>query len=197
MDHLKDNLEAALKQSPDFSKLKDHVQMSVTGDGLRIEMTETEKGLFFQSGSPDPTKTGSELIHKLAEELGKLPNDIVIEGHTDAKPFNGRSGYSNWELSADRANSSRREMETHGLREGQVVQVRGFASQNLRDKENPNSPANRRVSVIVKYQNAVAEVLPPSKEGDAEGGEKPAASEKPAEEKAAKEGGHEKPAEHK
>ena len=90
-----------------------------------------------------------------AEPARTVPNDILIEGHTDARPFNARKDYSNWELSADRANTARRLMDGHGVRPGQIKQVRGFAEQNLRDKQHPDSASNRRVSVIVRYQNAV------------------------------------------
>ncbi|MGA9511090.1 MAG: flagellar motor protein MotB [Candidatus Sulfotelmatobacter sp.] len=154
MENLKDQLEQALKKSPEFEKLKDYVQMSVSGEGLRVELLESEKGMFFQSGSPAPTGVGEELIKRLAQQLATLPNDVLIEGHTDAHPFTGRADYSNWELSTDRANAARRLMESSGLRPGQVTQVRGFADQNLRDKEHPEAASNRRVSVIVRYQNA-------------------------------------------
>jgi len=87
----------------------------------------------------------------LADELGKLPNKISIEGHTDAKPFAGGGDYGNWELSADRANSARRLMQRSGLREDQVVQVRGYADQKLRKPDAPEDPSNRRISVIVQY----------------------------------------------
>ncbi len=157
MEHLKENLEQALKQSPDFEKLKDNVKMSVTGDGLRVELLESETGMFFQSGSPAPTAEGGELIAKLASELGQLPNDLLIEGHTDSRAFGSNAAYTNWELSTDRANSARRLMEKSGLRPGQVVQVRGFADHSLRDPSDPNAATNRRVSVIVKYQNAPTE----------------------------------------
>jgi chemotaxis protein MotB len=153
MGHLKEKLEDALKQSPSFDRLKDNVQMSVTGDGLRVELLESESGMFFQSGSPAPSEVGKEMIVKLAEELGKLPNDLLIEGHTDARPFGARVDYTNWELSVDRANSARRLMEVSGLRAGQVVQVRGFADRNLRQPDDPAAASNRRVSVIVKYLN--------------------------------------------
>jgi chemotaxis protein MotB len=152
MATLRDKLEAALKKSPNFEKLKQYVQMSVTGEGLRVELIETEKGVFFQSGSPEPTEVGQQLISALAEELGKLPNDVLIEGHTDAKPFSGKSGYSNWELSTDRANEARKLMEADGLRPDQVKEVRGFAAENLRMKDHPEDPSNRRISVIVRYQ---------------------------------------------
>jgi chemotaxis protein MotB len=154
MGNLKEQLEQALKKSPEFEKLKDYVQMSVTGEGLRVELLESERGMFFQSGSPAPTVVGEDLIASLAQQLGKLPNSLLIEGHTDSHPFGGRPDYSNWELSTDRANSARRIMESSGLRPDQVVQVRGFADQSLRDKEHPEAASNRRISVIVRYQNA-------------------------------------------
>ncbi len=87
----------------------------------------------------------------LAKELGKLPNKIAIEGHTDAKPYSANSNYTNWELSADRANAARRMMQENGLGESQVSQVRGFADQRLRKPDAPLDPANRRVSLIVQY----------------------------------------------
>ena len=107
--------------------------------------------MFFESGRPVPTESGGELLTRLAEELGKLPNNVLIEGHTDSKPFSGDGSYSNWELSADRANSARKIMEAHGLREGQVGQVRGYAARQLRHPEDPENASNRRISVIVQY----------------------------------------------
>src|SRR5262249_926108 len=121
-----------------------------------IEMLESEKGMFFESGSARPSQVGDALLKRLAEELGELPNELLIEGHTDARPYSGKTEYSNWELSADRANSARRFMEMSGLRPHQVVQVRGFADQNLRDTEHPEDAKNRRISVIVRYQQATA-----------------------------------------
>jgi chemotaxis protein MotB len=116
---------------------------------------ESEKGIFFESGSGHPSATGHELILRLGEELKKLPNDLLIEGHTDAKPFSSGGEYSNWELSTDRANAARKLMEANGLPHGRIVQVRGFADQNLRDKDNPEAACNRRISVIVRYKDAV------------------------------------------
>lgn len=151
MDQLKEKLEAALKQTPEFEKLSKNIQITVTGEGLRIELLETEKGMFFLSGNATPSEMGSELISKLASELGKLPNNLSMEGHTDSKPFAGVTGYSNWELSTDRANSARRIMMATGLREKQVAQVRGFADQRPRVPSNPTDDSNRRISVIVQY----------------------------------------------
>lgn len=166
MTNLKDKLEAALKQTPDFQKLSKNVQITVTGEGLRIELIEDEKGkgMFFDSGSAKPSEVGKEIIAKLAGELGKLPNNLYIEGHTDSKPFASETGYSNWELSADRANAARRLMAETGLRPEQVGQVRGFAFQRPRIPDDPENSSNRRISVIVQYQQPPK----PTKEEEAE-----------------------------
>ncbi len=149
MAKLKAKIAEALKKVPNFQTLKDHVEITVTSDGLRIELLESEAGVFFENGRPAPTAQGAELLDSLAKELGGLPNDILIEGHTDSKPFVGE--YSNWELSVDRANAARKRMEANGLRPNQVAQVRGYADRQLRHPEDPESPANRRISVIVQY----------------------------------------------
>jgi chemotaxis protein MotB len=112
MSKLREKMEQALKTMPNFRDMKEHIEMTITVDGLRIELLETQAGMFFESGRPLPSATGAELLTRLAEELGKLPNNLLIEGHTDAKPFANTDGYySNWELSTDRANSARRLME--------------------------------------------------------------------------------------
>jgi chemotaxis protein MotB len=153
MTELKEKLEQAMKKSPEFEKLKDYVTMSVTGEGLRVEMLENEKGIFFESGNARPSQMGHDLILRLTQELKKLPNDLMIEGYTDSKPFASHGDYSNWELSTDRANAARRLMEDDGLAHGRILQVRGFADQSLHDKKNPEAASNRRISVIVRYQD--------------------------------------------
>lgn len=151
MSQLKEELQKAVRQVTDFDKFKNQIEMTVTAEGLRIELLETDAGTFFEVGSPQPNDSGKQLLTKLADELGKLPNKISIEGHTDAKPFAGGGDYGNWELSADRANSARRLMQHSGLRADQVVQVRGYADQKLRKPDAPDDASNRRISVIVQY----------------------------------------------
>jgi chemotaxis protein MotB len=151
MEKLKQGLEKSLKSMPNFDKLKDHIEMTVTSEGLRIDLLESSNGTFFDSGSPRLNADGQDMLMKLAQELGNLPNSICIEGHTDAKPYGGGATYTNWELSADRANSARRVMQGNGLRSDQISQVRGFADQMLRRPQAPLDPANRRISVIVQY----------------------------------------------
>jgi chemotaxis protein MotB len=155
MAGLKDKLQDALKKAPEFEALKDNVQFSVTGEGLRVEMLENESGTFFESGSPKPSAAGQELLKQMAQEMGRLPNDLLIEGHTDSRPYGSNRDYSNWELSTERANAARRLMEVSGLRAGQVAQVRGFADRQLRVADQPESASNRRISIIVKYQRPV------------------------------------------
>jgi len=164
MEQLKKQLQEAMKKVPDFDKLKNHIDMTVTNEGLRIELTESAAGTFFNQGSAKFNLDGQDLLFALAAELGKLPNKIYVEGHTDAKPYTSGSGYSNWELSTDRANDARQLMQSHGVREDQVTEVRGFADMLPRDPANPLDPSNRRISVIVKYLDQ-----PPS-EADAKSG---------------------------
>ncbi|HXM22441.1 MAG TPA: flagellar motor protein MotB [Terriglobales bacterium] len=150
MPKLKEELEKAISKVPNFEKIKDQIEMTITPEGLRIELLETATGTFFELGSPEPNGNGKELLSLLAQELGKLPNHLSIEGHTDSKPYAGRREYGNWELSTDRANAARRLMQHDGLRGDQVSQVRGYADQMLRKKDEPLDASNRRISVIVQ-----------------------------------------------
>jgi len=151
MGKLKQKLESAMMQSPELEKLKNQVQMTVTGEGLRIELLESEVGTFFDTGSAHASSTGEDMLKMLAAQLGKMPNKMLMEGHTDARAFTSKRGYSNWELSSDRANSARKVMQESGLGVGQVAEVRGYADQRLRKPEAPNDASNRRVSIVVKY----------------------------------------------
>ncbi|SPE25221.1 OmpA/MotB domain protein [Candidatus Sulfopaludibacter sp. SbA3] len=151
MKKLAEKIQQALMSVPNFRALKDHVEITITSDGLRIELLETDAGMFFESGRAVPTEGGTELLQHLSDELGKLPNNVLIEGHTDSKPFSRDDAYSNWELSTDRANSARKLMEAGGLRPGQVAQVRGYADRQLRHPDDPQASSNRRISVIVQY----------------------------------------------
>ena len=151
MEQLKEQLQKAIKEVPKFDKLKNQIDMTVTNEGLRIELTETEAGTFFDSGSPKISADGGGMLVLLAQELGKLPNKLALEGHTDSKPYAEGSNYGNWELSSDRANAARRLMQHEGIRADQITQVRGFADQRLRNPGDPLDPSNRRISLIVQY----------------------------------------------
>jgi chemotaxis protein MotB len=153
MSQIKDEIQKTVRQMTDVdSKLKDQIAMTVTTEGLRIELMESEKGTFFPSAATEPGDEGKDILVKLAQELGKLPNTISIEGHTDAKPFSsGNKSYTNWELSSDRAHAARRVMEANGLRPNQITQIRGYADQRLRNPKDPEDASNRRISLIVQY----------------------------------------------
>jgi len=157
MKELKDQLQNAIREIPNFDKLKNHIDMTVTNEGLRIELTESATGTFFDSGSTMMSRDGSEFVRVLAQELGKLPNHIAIEGHTDSQPYPPGAAYTNWELSSDRANAARRLMQSNGIRADQITQVRGFADQRLRKPDAPQDPSNRRISFIVEYMQKPAD----------------------------------------
>jgi chemotaxis protein MotB len=164
MQKLKEELLQSIHHLDPMDKLKSQIEITITPEGLRIELMESEKGTFFELGSPRPTPALVELLRVLSQELGRLPNQILIEGHTDSKPYSGANGYDNWDLSTDRANQARKLMQSEGIRMEQISQVRGFADQRLRLPDKPEDASNRRISLIVQYQvqdgSEVAPFLP-------------------------------------
>jgi len=152
MAKLKEDLLHSIHHLDPQDKLKGQIEITVTPEGLRIELMESAKGTFFELGSAKPTPALVELLKALSVELGKLPNRLSIEGHTDSKPYSGARGIDNWDLSTQRANEARRLMQSQGIQPSQVSQVRGFADQRLRLPEKPEDPSNRRISLIVGYQ---------------------------------------------
>ena len=157
---LKDKLEEEIKAKKELEKLSKQIEITITAEGLRIELIEGKNGTLYQSGSAGLSGSGQELLNLLASELKKLPNALLIEGHTDAAPYSRDTSYSNWELSADRANSARRLLQQAGVRGDQVTQVRGYADQMLRVKSNPYDPSNRRISILVKNEGGAAASVP-------------------------------------
>ena len=161
MAKLKEELLRSIHHLDPLDKLKNQIEITITQEGLRIELMESAKGTFFELGSAKPTPALVELLNVLSGELGKLPNNISIEGHTDSKPYSGDREYDNWDLSTERANEARRMMQAEGIRPGQVSQVRGFADQRLRVPQLPEDPSNRRISLIVQYQvQGASEIAP-------------------------------------
>ena len=150
LQKLKDKLEAEIKARKELEKLSKQIEITITPEGLRIELIEGKDGTFYELGSAKLSGSGQELLSLLAKELKTLPNSLLIEGHTDATPYSSDAGYSNWDLSADRANSARRLLQQDGVRTNQVTQVRGYADQMLRMKNSPTDPSNRRISILVK-----------------------------------------------
>lgn len=138
-----------LSQLESFAAVADQVVIEVTPEGLRIELQEGREDAFFDSGSARLKPSTVEALSLIGRELATLGHGIIVEGHTDSRPY-GRSGaYTNWELSTDRANAARRAMEAAGLPGGQIQTVRGFADTQLRTPAEPFDPRNRRVSIVV------------------------------------------------
>jgi chemotaxis protein MotB len=144
-------IKSLLAQSPELKRLEKQIEITVTRDGLRIELVEGAEPTFFASGSAALAPGTESVLSLISTELGKLKNDVVLEGHTDSQPYSKTGNYTNWELSADRANAARRIMERNGLRERQITEIRGYADTSLRVKNKPLDPRNRRVSVIVQH----------------------------------------------
>jgi chemotaxis protein MotB len=151
-----DHIRQDLLKMPEFGTLLDQIEIRVTSEGLRIELVEREGSSFFASGSAVLRGESESILGIIALELKKLTNDVVIEGHTDSQPY-AASGYSNWELSADRANAARRVIERKGVAGTQLRGIRGYADRQLHFPKAPLDPRNRRVSVVVR-SDAVAEL---------------------------------------
>lgn len=154
ISEMRSEIEKSLRDAPEFQSMRDNVKLSVSGEGLRIDLMENEQGMFFPTGSSSPTSAGERLLRMLASEIAKMPNQVAIEGHTDARPFRGAmpgSLYGNWELSAERANAARRLLGDSGLRAEQVAEVRGYADRRLMNPAKPNDARNRRISLVVQF----------------------------------------------
>ena len=142
-----------------LTAIGDRIEIITTSDGLRIELAEGLNGQeFFALASASMTETMKKTLEIIAGELSPLRNPIILEGHTDASQYAGM--YSNWELSADRANAARRTMEAAGLNGARVVEVRGMADRQLRNPGNPLDPRNRRITILLPF------VTPPAGEAD-------------------------------
>lgn len=150
LEVLKQQLLRAIQDVNLLKKLRRQIEITVTEEGLRVDLIEDKNGTFFELGSAKPTPALQEILRVISAELKEAPNGIFIEGHTDAQPYAAHSGYDNWDLSSDRANEARREMRADGIHASQVVEVRGFADQHLRLPDKPADPANRRVSIVVQ-----------------------------------------------
>ena len=157
-------IESAISHTPEFKKFIDKVHLTVTKEGLRIDLVEESEGLFFDIGKAQVKPETVKLLKVIATHLAAMPNGVAVEGYTDARPY-VRSGYSNWDLSTDRANSARKVMEENGLRKGQIVQVRGFADRNLRVPDKPLDFSNRRVSILLQTHSVEAAPKEPASPG--------------------------------
>jgi chemotaxis protein MotB len=155
-EEMRQQIMNKLSESESISMLIDQIKFELTDEGLRIELVESSDDIFFQLGSSTLNKEAREILLNVAQEINRLPNKVAVEGHTDIRPFNGGNpNYTNYELSADRANSARRALVEGGLSESKIDEIRGYAANRLRDPEDPYSIVNRRISIIIKYQESL------------------------------------------
>ncbi|KQV60001.1 flagellar motor protein MotB [Pelomonas sp. Root1217] len=171
LEQLKTKVEQVLSENPKLAALGGQIRLDMTKEGLRIQIVDEGNRPMFDSGSAIVKPYMRELLRELGSVLTEVPNRLTVEGHTDAQPFSGGDkGYSNWELSADRANASRRELVAGGLSEARMLRVQGLAASKLLDAKDPNGALNRRISIIVMNrdaEDAVLKNLPDEPEGDA------------------------------
>ena len=155
LDNLQQKIQSSVEQSQVLKDYKNQMKLEMTPEGLKIQIVDEQNRPMFDSGSSRMLPHTRVLLQQLAQQLNQLPNRISISGHTDATPFgNGQGGYSNWELSADRANTARRELVAGGLQDDKVMRVVGVAAANPLIKSNVFSPENRRITIVVLNKDA-------------------------------------------
>ena len=163
LEDLKSKVEQKISSSAAVAAMAGQLRLDMTRDGLRIQIVDEKNRPMFASGSAVVQSYMRELLRDIGLVLGTVPNHITLEGHTDAQPFpGGERGYSNWELSADRANASRRELVAGGLPDERVLRVQGLASSTPFDPKDPVSPSNRRISIIVMNREAEDRLFRPT-----------------------------------
>ncbi len=151
MKELADKIVEEMSKTANLKELMKQIKMEMTKEGLRIELVEESQSFFFDVGTSNIRPEAALILGVIAKQLGEIPNHVVVEGHTDARPYLGGNGYTNFELSAERANSARRVLMDKGLKTKQIVEIRGYADSRLRNKSNPLDVTNRRISILVKY----------------------------------------------
>ena len=160
LEALKVRVEQLIDSSPRLAAMKSQIRLDMIRDGLRIQIVDELNRPMFDIGSALVKPYMRDLLRDIGKLLADVPNRITLEGHTDAQPFvSGDRGYSNWELSSDRANASRRELVAGGLPEDRMLLVQGLASSSLFVPADPQSPANRRISIIVMNREAEDRLL--------------------------------------
>ena len=174
LQELSEQVQNELRNNPKLAQYSSQIKLDMTRDGLRIQIVDELNRPMFDSGSAVVKPYMRELLRAIGSVLGEVPNRITVEGHTDAQAFPGAGGgYSNWELSSDRANSARRELLGGGLTEERVLRVLGLASSQPFKREDPLDPQNRRISIIVMNRDAEDRFYRPQGAPDEEGAQAP------------------------
>jgi len=157
---LKKKIEDAIDASPTLSKFKKQLLLDITTEGLRIQIVDEQNRPMFASSKAELQPYAQQILHEIGQMLNGVPNKVSLSGHTDAVPYpTGEKAYSNWELSSDRANASRRALVAGGMEDDKVLRVVGLSSAVLFDKENPLNPVNRRISIIIMNKKTEEDVL--------------------------------------
>jgi chemotaxis protein MotB len=151
-----EGIRSAVESMKDTSDLRDQIEFRPTSEGLRVELVDKPGSSFFASGSAQLLGESQHILAIIASEIGKLNNEVVIEGYTDSNPYSAGAAYGNWELSTDRANAARRALEAAGLAPTYIKAVHGYADTDLRDPDHPSDPRNRRVSILIRTSGAAA-----------------------------------------
>ncbi|QDQ25223.1 flagellar motor protein MotB [Chitinimonas arctica] len=162
LNELKKKLEDAIQNTATgkLAQYKDQILLDITPEGLRVQIIDQQNRPMFQSGSAQMEGYASEILKEIAVILNEVPNRLSLSGHTDAAGFSaGDKNYSNWELSADRANASRRQLLVGGMDAGKILRVVGLAGSVPFDTENPANPVNRRISIIVLNKEAEENIM--------------------------------------
>ena len=159
LEALKQELQEAISQSQALEPFKDQLLLDITPEGLRIQIVDQQNRPMFDLGSARLMPYTQSILQELSHFIGQVPNRISLTGHTDTTAYSTRLGYSNWELSADRANAARRTLLEAGMDEAKVARVVGLSSSVLFDKTNPQNPINRRISIVVMTGEAEAAAL--------------------------------------
>ncbi len=160
LEQLKQKLEKSIEDSPTLSKFKKQLLIDITTEGLRIQIVDEQNRPMFESAKAEMQPYAKQILKEIGQMLNGVTNKISLSGHTDAAPYSsGEKGYSNWELSSDRANASRRELIAGGMDEAKLLRVVGLSSVSLFDKDDPLNPINRRISIIVMNKQAELDAL--------------------------------------
>jgi chemotaxis protein MotB len=159
LESLLDDLKEALGKSQALEPFKDQLLLDIMAEGLRIQIVDKQNRPMFDLGAANLKPYTVAILKELARFINAVPNRISIAGHTDVKPFPGNDGYTNWELSSDRANAARRALVAGGMDPDKIVRVVGLASSVLFDKADPYNPINRRISIIVMTRDAEMQAL--------------------------------------
>jgi chemotaxis protein MotB len=159
LETLMEELKEAVSKSQALQPFKDQLLLDITPEGIRIQIVDAQNRPMFDVGSARLRDYTQSILHELTPYLSSVPNRISITGHTDIRPYPGQGGYSNWELSADRANAARRALVSAGLPDAKIARVVGLASSVLFDRQDPQSPINRRISIVIMTKQAEEDAL--------------------------------------